>query len=110
MSYATEVANLLTAQLDRFVTLNRHQLAGQVANLDFWMAEAEHALAVIDGYDKRFDCLDRAQRQYVQRHEAIEFDTARPRGTVRRAAPPSRVPVDELREGRQSLCDSACRF
>ena len=37
MSFSTDVAKLVADQLSRFVTLNPHQLAGQVANLDFWL-------------------------------------------------------------------------
>jgi hypothetical protein len=51
---------LVTAQLAKFATLNRHQLAGQVANLDFWLAEARHWLDVIDGYRPRFERLKAA--------------------------------------------------
>ena len=35
MSFSTDVAKLVADQLSRFVTLNPHPLAGQVANLDF---------------------------------------------------------------------------
>lgn len=43
MSFSTEMAGLVAGQLARFVTLNRHQLAGQVANLEFWLAQVRHA-------------------------------------------------------------------
>ena len=36
MSYMTEIGEVLGKQLMKFVTLNRHQLAGQAANLAFW--------------------------------------------------------------------------
>ena len=54
MSFSTDMAKLIANQLSRFVTLNRHQLAGQAANLDFWLAQVGHGLAVIDGYGMRF--------------------------------------------------------
>ncbi len=54
MSFSTDLAELVTRQLSRLVTLNQHQLAGQVANLGFWLAQVQHALAVIDGYGVRF--------------------------------------------------------
>jgi hypothetical protein len=34
MSFSTDIAALVANQLSRFVTLNRHQLAGQAANPD----------------------------------------------------------------------------
>ena len=55
MSYSSQIADLLAAQLTKFVTLNRHQLAGQASNLDFWLLEVRHCLAVIDGYRERFE-------------------------------------------------------
>ena len=54
MAYSTDLADLLAAQLTRFVSLNRHQLAGQVANLGFWIAEVAHCFEVIDRYGERF--------------------------------------------------------
>ena len=48
MSYSTDIAELVAKQISRLTTLNRHQLVGQVANLDFWLGEVQHALAVID--------------------------------------------------------------
>ncbi len=54
MSYMTEIGEVLGKQLMKFVTLNRYQLAGQVANLAFWCDELQHCLSVIDGYRTRF--------------------------------------------------------
>jgi hypothetical protein len=55
MAYSSDVTRTLTVQITKFVTLNRHQLAGHVASLDFWIAEVRHCLGVIDGYDRRFE-------------------------------------------------------
>ena len=60
MSFSTKLAKLVADQLARFVTLNRHQLAGQVANLDFWLDQVRHGLAVVDGYGRRFQRLKAA--------------------------------------------------
>jgi hypothetical protein len=49
MAYSSDITKTLTLQIRKFVTLNRHQLAGQVANLDFWLAKVRHCLDVIDG-------------------------------------------------------------
>src|SRR5262245_8635016 len=65
MSFSTDMAELVASQLSRFVTLNRHQLSGQVANLAFWLAQVRHSLAVIDGYGVRFLRMEAAQEQYV---------------------------------------------
>jgi hypothetical protein len=92
MSYSTDLAKLLTGQLTKSATLNRHQLAGHVANLDFWLAEVAHSLAILDGYSGRFQRL-----KATQKHHALE-------------GPPRRVPDAQLKEARRSLCNAAYRF
>jgi hypothetical protein len=104
------MARLVADQLSRFVTLNRHQLAGQVANLDFWLAQVRHALAVIDGYGARFVRMHGAQEQYVAAHGTTEFTPGADFPTERRASPPRRIPDRELRQARRSLTEAAYRF
>jgi hypothetical protein len=43
MAYLTDISKILADQLTKFATLDRHQLAGQAANLDFWSDELRHA-------------------------------------------------------------------
>jgi hypothetical protein len=108
-AYSSDLANLLTGQLTKFTTLNRHQLAGQVANLDFWLAEARHSLEVLDGYPFRFELLRAAQTEYVQQHHTIDFCLDDPylKST---AAKPIRI-RDEDRSGpRRELCDAVYRM
>jgi hypothetical protein len=109
MSYSSNMAKVVADQLARFVTLNRHQLAGQVANLDFWIAQARHALGVIDGYGERFERLRSAQAGYVAEHNTTEFLLADPdiRGTP---DPPRRVADSALREARRSVTEATYRF
>jgi hypothetical protein len=109
-AYSTDLANLLTGQLTKFTTLNRHQLAGQVANLDFWLAEARHCLEVLDSYPLRFERLQAAQTEYVQQHNTIEFSLDDPCCTKSTAAKPIRI-RDEDRSGpRRELCDAVYRL
>ena len=110
MSFSTEMAKLVGDQLARFVTLNRHQLAGHVANLDFWLGQARNALEVLDGYSKRFQRLKAAQTRHVSEHHTTEFALDDPCCTQRVPAPPRKVPQDELREARRALCNAARRF
>ncbi len=70
MAFSSDLAKLVADQLTRFVTLNRHQLAGQVANLDFWMAQVRNALETIDGYGVRFVRLSMNQAITSQCMEA----------------------------------------
>lgn len=114
MSYVTDVANLLTDQLARFITLNRHQLVGHVANLDFWLDEVKHALAVMDDYKPRFERLQAAQQEYMDRHWTFVYDLEggdlddQPRKWA--SKPLKRVSHQELQEARRSLCDTAYRL
>lgn len=109
MAYSTDIADLLTRQLSKFVTLNRHQLAGHVANLDFWLEEVAHAVAVLDGYDARFECMKNAQQRHVARHKTVELD----RWDYEHGKPPSppkHVPDAALGRAKRALCSTAHRF
>lgn len=110
MSYSTDMASLLAKQLSRFVTLNPHQLAGQVANLDFWLAEIRHALTVIDGYGVRFIRMEGGQEQYVATHNTT-ISELEPAGPRERTPPlPRRISDRELRQARRALTDATRQF
>jgi hypothetical protein len=104
------MAELVANQLSRFVTLNPHQLAGQVANLDFWLSQVRHALEVMDGYGVRFVRMDAAQKQYVATHETTLSEIGPAGVTARRPPPPRRIPDRELQKARRALVDATCRF
>ena len=110
MAYSSDVATLLTEQLTKFLTLNRHQLAGQVGNLDFWLAEARHCLDVIDGYGGRFQRLKAAQQRHVTDHHVEEFQLDDPCCTRNRPEPPKRAPDADLKDARWALCEAVYRF
>jgi hypothetical protein len=110
MAYSSDITKTLTLQIRKFVTLNRHQLAGQVANLDFWVAEVRHCLDVIDGYDRRFEQMKTAQTKHVAEHGTMEFRLNDSWGDQKTAPPPRRVSGAELAEARRTLCDATYRF
>jgi hypothetical protein len=110
VSFSTDLAELVTDQLSRFVTLNRHQLAGQVANLDFWVAQVRHTLAALDGYGVRFVRMDAAQERYVAAQGTTESIQNAGEWIERKASPPRRIPDRELRKARRELTDAAFRF
>ena len=92
MPYTIDVVRPLIDQLAKFATLNRYQLAGHVANLDFWLGEVRHGLAVIDGYGERFERLRAAQQRHVSEHRSTIFSLRDPRHTEGSPPPPKRVP------------------
>lgn len=73
MAYVAEISKALTNTVSGFATLNAYQLAGQTANLDFWLDEVTHCLEVIDGYDHRFEKLQNAQTAYVAARKTVTF-------------------------------------
>jgi hypothetical protein len=110
MAYSSDIAKTLTDQITKFVTLNGHQLAGHVANLDFWVAEVRHCLDVIEGYNRRFEQMKMAQTKHISGHGTIEYDLDDPCCTRTTASPPRRVASPELSEARRHLCDATYRF
>lgn len=110
MSYSTDAARLLAQQLTRFSTIERHQLVGQLANLDFWLREFKHNLDLLDGYNERFERLKEAQAKYTSEHNTIEYALDDPcciRGPI---SGPKRAPSSEMKRVRRELCDSLYRF
>jgi hypothetical protein len=115
MAYSIDRAALLASQLERFAHSNVHQLAGQVANLDFWLDEAAHALRVLDEYPQRFRRLRDAQVGWVEAHGTkvsdycpicrggCEFGPQTPPA-------PTRIPAEQIEEARVGLRHSAYRF
>jgi hypothetical protein len=110
MAYYLDIRKTLADQLSRCATINRHQLAGQVANLAFWLDEVRHCPKVIDDYQSRFERMKAAEAQYTTEHKTVEFDLRDKcciRGPV---APPKRLDDKEIKEVRRSLCDALHRF
>lgn len=111
MAYFVEISKVLAKTLEKFSTLNRYQLAGHVANLDFWSEEVRHCLGVIDGYRSRFDAMKAAQAGHTSEHQVISFDRADPWfDTAHPVEPPKRIPDTEIKDARRSLCDAFYRF
>jgi hypothetical protein len=115
MAYTIDSAGELAKQLDRFTSSNVHQLAGQVANLDFWLDEVDHILATIDDYPRRFKRLRDAQVAWVRAHgtkvsdycpicrEGCEFGPQSPE-------PPKRIPSEQMDVARGRLRSSTMRL
>jgi hypothetical protein len=110
MAYTTEIANILAENIERFATLNPHQVAGHVANLDFWLGEVRHCLQVIDGFSKRFETMKTAQMNYVVEHHTKQFCLDDPCCTEATASLPTRIPEREMKDAKQRLRDATYRF
>lgn len=109
MSFSEQIAKTVAEQLERFVTLNSYQLAGHLANLDFWLAQAKNALDVIDGYELRFQELKSGQESYIAKHKTTTWRMGDPE-FASPPGPPRRVPSSELREARRAVVDAVYHF
>src|SRR5262245_60127178 len=110
MAYSSDIADVLTAQLNRLAKLNPHQLAGQTANLEFWLSEVRHCLAVIDGYRARFERLKDAQTQFARERGSEVFDLRYDDSIPETPLKPRRVPDEELQSSRRELREAFYRF
>jgi hypothetical protein len=115
MNYAIEQAALLAQQLEGLATREAHQLAGHVANLDFWVDEACHVLATIDDYPDRFRRLRDGQQAWIRSHETR---TRRPCPICcgpcelgpRPPPAPTRIPSQEMDAARRGVRRGCYRF
>jgi hypothetical protein len=115
MNYSVEQATLLARQLEGLATRNAHQVAGQFANLEFWLSEVAHVVWTIDDYPRRFRNLRDAQGAWVKAHDSkmtpqcgicrgpCEFGPQTP-------PPPSRIPSEELSAARSAVQRACYRF
>jgi hypothetical protein len=119
MAYSLEIADAVSRTIGKFVTLNNHQLAGHLANLEFWTRQIENALDAVDGYAKRQRTLEQAQKQYIKTHETRQFsideNEARRKyenefGPIRAVPDRSRIDAETLATKRRNIVDSFYRF
>ena len=115
MAYTTERADALAQLLEKFSTAYAHHVAAQFANMEFWLDEVLHVLAVIDDYPRRFARLRDAQAAWVTAHGTMvsgycracrgkcEFDPQPP-------MPPIRIDHKEFDAARRQLRDGAYHF
>src|SRR5262245_2446149 len=109
MAYSSEIADILANQLERLSTFNPHQLAGQIANLDFWLNEVRHAQDIIDSYRNRFERMKATEKQFISDHGT---KVVYPEVSMGLTTPvlPRRVPDDELQSSRHRLCEAFYQF
>lgn len=51
--YMQQLCEALIRVFDRCTQLDRRRLAGYVQDIDFWIAQVQHRLSIIDGYVER---------------------------------------------------------
>jgi hypothetical protein len=104
VSYIDGICAPLVKTLKHSAGLPAHQLAGHAANVDFWVNETRHCLAVIDGYQKRFERLRAGQAEYEEKHQLVSKTTPIQRGAKHNARQESRRLVCEAVEKFLTRC------
>ncbi len=66
MIYTVEKANLITIQLNKFKDSYAFIVAGQFANIDFWINEVESTIKAIDEHNIRFGKMYNAQEKWIE--------------------------------------------
>jgi len=100
VSYIDGICAPLVKTLKHAAGLPVHQLAGHASNVDFWMNETKHCLAVIDGYQNRFERLCAGQAEYERKHNLVTTTPPIRRGAKHTAR----------QESRRSVCEAIEKF
>lgn len=72
-SYLERLCDALADVLTRAAGGTKDRLAGYAANFDFWLAEAEHCLRLVDEYEERFKRFQEAQERVVATEGPIKW-------------------------------------
>ncbi len=115
MIYTIEKANLISKHLRRFTSGYAHHVAGQFANIDFWLHEVQQSIKTIDEYNKRFNNIRDEQKKWVDSHGTVVCDYCPICGgkcelSNGNPSPPVRVSSNELKATRKELVDSTYFF
>ena len=115
MIYTIEKANLISELLRKFTSGYAHHVAGQFSNIDFWMHEVQESIKIIDEYNKRFNKIRDAQKEWVESHGTVVYDYCPHCGgkcqlSNGTPSPPTRTSANDLKESRKELVDAAYYF
>lgn len=66
MIYTIERAKLITDQLRKFADSYAYMVAGQFANIDFWIDETLNSIRAIDQHNVRFEKMCEAQKEWIE--------------------------------------------
>lgn len=68
MIYTIEKAILVTEQLRKFTDSNDYMVAGQFANINFWIDEVASAIKALDEHNSRFNTMYETQKNWIEEH------------------------------------------
>jgi hypothetical protein len=90
-------------------------VAGQFANIEFWLHEVQESIKTIDEYNKRFDNMRDEQKKWVDAHGNAVYDYCPFCGgkcelSDGHPTPSVRTSSNELQATRKKLVDSTYFF
>lgn len=113
MAYIIDQADAVASILEKFTTAHAYQVAGQHANLEFWVGEVDHALKALANYEQRLASMSAAQEAWIGAHSVVvgsycpackgqcEFDP-----DLRPPRPPTKIPSKRRNEAARRLKDA----
>jgi len=118
MIYTVEKANLITKKFKKFRDGNDYLVAGQFANIDFWIEETIAALKAIDEHKIRFERMCTAQEIWVEEYNVripnhciiCEGICELMQGHDRKPELPIQYAKSDKTESRKELTESAYHF
>lgn len=66
MIYTVEKANLISERLRKFTDSDDYMIAGQFANIEFWIEEVVYSIKAIDEHNKRFEKMYNSQKLWIE--------------------------------------------
>lgn len=66
--YVKNIGSSILGAIDSVPSAQPAQVAGYWANIDFWLVQFRHLLAISAGYDHRLDQMKSAHDRYLHQH------------------------------------------
>ncbi len=118
MIYTIESANLIAERLRKFTDSHDYMVAGQFANIDFWINEVVNSIRAIDEHNVRFEKMCEAQKEWIEEKNVRVPDYCHICNGIcelseqhyKKPEPPKRKAKSEKKEARKELIDSAYYF
>lgn len=118
MIYTIERANLITKKLRMFTDSNTYIVAGQFANIDFWIEETISSIRAIDEHNVRFEKMYEAQKNWIEEKNVKEPNYCHICNGIceltaqhyKKPELPKQRAKNEKKESKKELVDSAYYF
>jgi len=118
MIYTIEKANLISERLRKFTDSYAYMVAGQFANIDFWIEEITNSIKAIDEHNLRFEKMCEGQKEWIEEKNVLVPDYCHICNGIcelseqhyKKPELPKQRAKREKKEARKELIDSAYYF